>query len=234
MKRQTGNMLMEALLALAIIGMIASAALPMLKAGQIEESARAVADDMSSFQRIAAQHFISNRSAYEAAMKDGTGADKLCMVGVNPDTGAGGVQANSTTQHTCAIDGSMLKYLLAMPKDMNPTNRFGEAWVAVFRQIYDKETTPKPTGAVDMLVISAVVNGVAAPVVPDAERYSEVVSAATILGGTGGYLPDADRSTCVAQRATSKYEVCGNGWKVKLDDFISAADLTAFSNRLAN
>ena len=232
-KSQSGNMLLESLLAVAIIGMIASAAVPMMKTGRIEESARAIADDMASFQALAAQHFISNRTAYEKAMADGTDANKLCKVGVNPETGAGGTQANSTTQKTCAIDGLMLKYLMAMPKDMNLKNRFGESWVAIFRQVYDKATPPKPTGAVDMLVVSAVVSGTADAVLPDPDRYAEVVSAAAVLGGTGGYIPDADRSTCIAERETSKFEVCGNGWRVKLDDFLSAADLTAFSNRLA-
>ncbi|CAN7741894.1 type II secretion system GspH family protein [Acidovorax sp. LjRoot118] len=232
---QQGNFMIEALLAVLIVGMMAAATVPMMQEGRIEQNARSAADDMVSFQQAAAQHFISNRSAYETAMKDGTGADKLCKVGIDPVAGTGGMQANSVTKKTCAVDGSMLKYLLAMPDDMNLKNRYGESWVAIYRLIYDTETPPAPTGAVDMLVVSAAVAGAPAPqVVPDGQRHKEGLAAAAIVGGSGGLVPDADRATCVASKTAGKYEVCGNGWRVNLSDFVDAPDLAAFSDRLAN
>jgi hypothetical protein len=235
MKKQRGSFMFEALLAVLIVGMMAAYAVPMMQAGRIQENGKSTADSFSSFQQAAAQHFISNRSAYEAAMKDGTNADKVCMVGVDPVTGAGGAQANSVTKKTCAIDGSMLKYLKALPADLSLKNRYGESWVAIFRLIYDNQATPAPTGAVDMLVVSAAVAGAAAPqVIPDAERHKENLAAAGLVGGSGGLVPDADRATCVASKTGGKYEVCGNGWRVNLSDFVDPTGVTAFADRLTN
>ena len=120
---QSGFALSDALLAVAIAGLVTMAALPVLTAGQDEVAARASADDLSSFQQLFAQHFVANRSAYLAAMADGTGAASLCLYKVNIADGSGGTQANSTTLHTCAIDGSMLIYLKAAPANLNLVNR---------------------------------------------------------------------------------------------------------------
>lgn len=231
--RSRGNMLVEAMLAIAIVGFLMTAVLPMIQTAQIEQSARSTADDFASFQTAAAQHFIANRSAYEAAATDGTGADKLCKVGVDPNTGAGGTQANSTTKKTCALDTAMLMYLGALPKSMRTTNRYGESWVAIYRMVYDTAATPAPTGAVDMLTVSAAVTGTPAAVTPDEVRHREIVTGAALQGGSGGFVPDADRAVCTASRAQSKYEVCGAGWKVNLADFVDTPQVTAFGGRLA-
>jgi hypothetical protein len=223
------------MLAVALMGLVVSAAMPLIIAGQDEVAARSGADDQSSFQQMAAQHFISNRAAYEAAMADGTGAGSLCRVNVNPVDGSGGSQANSVSLHTCAVDTTMLAYLQALPREMRLTNRFGDRWVAIFRQLYDQQNQPKPNGGVDMLIVSSGL-GLSAlgPVTPDDRRHREITTAAAINGGVGGYVPDADRSTCVTSRALEKYEVCGNGWKVNLGDFVDAAQVQLFSARLAN
>jgi hypothetical protein len=233
-RHSKGFALLDTMLAVAVAGLVVSAALPMIIAGEDEIAARSLADDQSSFQQLAAQHFIANRSAYEAAMLDGTGADSLCRVNVNPVDGSGGIQANSLSMHTCALDVTMLAHLQALPRDMRLTNRFGERWVAIFRQLPDRQSLSQPGGAVDMLVVSSGSGpGAPNPVAPDERRYREITSAAAISGGTGGYVPDADRATCVSSRAQAKYEVCGNGWKVNLGDFVDAAMVDLFAARLA-
>jgi len=52
------------------------------------------------------------------------------------------------------------------------------------------------------------------------------------MGATGGVLPDRDRGKCVVDAGAGKYEVCGNGWKVKLDDFLDSGQLSAFTGLL--
>lgn len=222
------------MLAAALVGLVMSAAMPMIIAGQDEIAARSGADDQNSFQQMAAQHFVSNRATYEAAMADGTGAGSLCRVNVNPVDGSGGSQANSVSLHTCAVDATMLAYLQALPRDMRLTNRHGDRWVAIFRQLRDSPSSAQPNGAVDMLVVSSGLGlGPLGPVAPDERRHREITSAAAINGGMGGYVPDADRSTCVTSRALERYEVCGNGWKVNLGDFVDAAQVQMFAARLS-
>ena len=68
----------------------------------------------------------------------------------------------------------------------------------------------------------------------NARRYQTARIAAGYLGGNGGTVPDTDREVCVAKRAAATYQACGDGWKANLADFISAAELTLFANRLPN
>jgi len=67
-------------------------------------------------------------------------------------------------------------------------------------------------------------------------NYLELATVGEIMGGNGGVIPDKDRTTCKAVRSTSTYEACGTqgGWKVDLSKFISAVQLTTFSNNLPN
>ena len=220
------------LLATVLIGLLSAMAIPMLVRSLDDRAAKATADDYSIFNSAVSAHFLANRAAYVAAMTDGTGADTLCKVGVNPATGAGGLQANNPALHTCAIDGSMLKYLQALPTMVRDANRYGEQWVAIFKLSYTTVAPIAPTGGVEMLVVSAAVTTGGDSVPPDARRYSEANTAAGFTGGNGGVIPDADRSTCVVNKTASIYQACGNGWKVNLSDFISPAQLGAFSNRI--
>ena len=224
----------EALLTTVIVAAIAAAMMPMIVKNADEKAAKVTADDLSAFQAAASAHFQANRTAYESAMADGTGAANICKVGVDPVTGSGGLQANNTTLHTCAIDGTMLKYLQSLPPNIQPNNRYGEQWVAIFRQVYTTVAPIQPTGGVEMLVVSAKVTGGAAAVVADGRRHSEAMAASEMVSGLGGVIPDTDRSTCVAKRGSSVFEACGNGWRVRLQDFISPTELSSFANRLPN
>lgn len=231
---QRGLALTEIMLGTAIVALLAYTAAPLLVSSLDDRQSKATADDFGIFQEAAAAHFKANRSAYESAMQDGTGATNLCKIGVNPINGSGGLQANNTTLHTCAVDASMLRFLQALPTQVQSNNRYGEQWVAIFKQVYTTVAPIQPTGGVEMLVVSAKVTGTPSVVTPDKRRFSQAVNAADFTGGNGGFIPDANRSTCVVSRTASIYEACGNGWKVNLANFISPTQLATFSNRVTN
>lgn len=232
-QRQRGIALMEMALAVGLAALIYLSIGPLIIKSQDVSVAKSVATDYTAFRAAASAHFQSNRGAYEAAMSAGTDADKLCKVGVNAD-GTGGTVVNSTTMHRCAIDVSMLRFLQALPSNVADRNRYGETWVAIFKQVYDNAPTPAPTGAVEMFIVSARVDGTAPAVPSDPRAYDEAMTASGFVSGQGGVVPDADRSTCVASRAAGKYEACGPGWKANLADFLEPSEVTAFSSRLSN
>lgn len=225
--------MVELLLATALISAIALIVAPMMVRMNDDVSSRSTADDYSLFQAAAASHFQANRETYMAALTDGTGAANLCKLGVALD-GTGGIVANNTTLKTCAVDGSMLRFLQSLPVQVRERNRYGERWVAIFRAVYTTTAPIQPTGGVEMLIVSADVDGVGGVVLRDSRRYGEATVAADFTGGSGGVVPDADRSTCVVNKTTNRFEACGNGWKVNLSDFISPGQLAAFANRVQN
>lgn len=228
---QHGIALADILLAVAVTGLIVAGSMPLLARNSDDLAAKALADDLKAFKAVAEEHFKSNRAAYEAAMTDGTGASTLCRIGVNPVDGSGGTVANSTTLHTCAIDGTMLRFLKVLPATIRPRNAYGESWVAVYRLVYDGTT---PTGGVEAIFASASTDGSATAVPAHARRYQTARIAAGYLGGNGGVVPDTDREVCVAKRAVATYQACGDGWKANLADFVNPAQLTVFANRLSN
>lgn len=232
MRKQTGFALFEQLLAVALLTAVMAMLAPYMVQSVDDRAAKATADDFSLFQSAASAHYLANRTAYASAMTDGTGADKLCMIGVDPTTGAGGTQTNNTTLHTCIVDASMLKYLQALPDQVRSTNRYGEQWVAIFKQVYTKVAPITPTGGVEMLIVSANIDGTAGVVAQDARRYGEAVTASELAGG--GVIPDGDRAICKASKTLGIFEACGNGWHVNLADFLDPTQLQAFGNRLPN
>jgi type II secretory pathway pseudopilin PulG len=229
--RQRGIALADVLLAVAVTGLIVAGAMPLLVRNSDDLAAKAMADDLKAFKSVAEEHFKANRAIYEAAMTDGTGASSLCRIGVNPADGTGGSVANSTTLHTCAIDGNILRFLKVLPATIRPRNAYGESWVAVYRMVYNGIT---PTGGVEAIFASASTDGTATAVPANARRYQTARTAAGYLGGNGGIVPDTDREVCIAKRAAATYQACGDGWKANLADFVSPAELTVFSNRLPN
>lgn len=232
LKATQGSALLEMALALIVIALVYVAALPWMTRQQDAVAAKSLSNDHTQFAAAASAYFQSNRAAYLAAMKDGTGADKLCLVRVNPVSGTG-VPTYNANLHRCAFDASFLKYQSALPITAGATNSYGEKWVAIFKAVYDRDTPPKPTGGVEMMVVSANLDG--GPAAPAAaSSYDRALTGAGFLEGNGGVVPDADRSTCVASRAAGKYEACGSGWRVNLADFLAADELTMFTNRLSN
>lgn len=231
-RSQKGVALIEIALALALVTLLFASFGPLFLKNQTASNAKLVALEHTAFKNAASAHFQSNRSAYISAMQDGTGADKLCKVGVLPD-GTGGAVVVSDTLHRCAVDASMLKYLGAIPSSTPDKNRYGETWVAIFKAAYNNEVPPVATGGVEMWVVSAKVDGTSGSVAANAELYDEAKTAASFTGGQGGVIPDADRSTCVASRAMGKFEACGAGWRSNLSDFLEASEVAAFAARLS-
>lgn len=228
---QQGMALADVLLAVAVTGVIVAASMPLLSRNSDDLAAKAVADDLKEFKTVAEEHFKANRAAYEAAMTDGTGAASLCKLGVNPADGSGGTVANSTALHTCAIDGTMLRFLKVLPATFRQRNAYGESWVAVYRMVYNGTS---PTGGVEAIFASAATDGSAVAVPANARRYQSARTAAGYLGGNGGVIPDTDREVCVAKRSAVIYQACGDGWKANLADFVNPAELTVFASRLPN
>ena len=72
------------------------------------------------------------------------------------------------------------------------------------------------------------------PAAQDARKLEELAASQTTLGGTGGLIPVGVLGDCVASRTSATFQVCGNGWKVNLSDFIDNAELTTFANSLPN
>lgn len=229
---QQGVAMLEVGLALVMVTLLFIMFSPLLRQNTEVAKAKGIALDQTTFQQAAQSYFTANRSAYEAAMTSGTDANKYCLVGVNAD-GTGGVSTYSATLHRCAFDVSFLRAKKVMPETVSVNNRYGESWVAIFRQIYNTATPPAPTGGYEMLVVSARIDGNASLVPADAMRYSEATTAARYAGGRGGVVPDADRSTCVASRAAGRYEVCGAGFKADLGQFLEANELSGFGSRLS-
>ena len=217
---------------MVILSLVFIAAMPWMTRQQDAVRAKSLSSDHTQFAAAAQAHFQTNRSAYAAAMKDGTDADKLCLVRVNPADGTG-TSTYSETLHRCAFDASFLRFHSALPDTTGGANGYGENWVAIFRLVYDKDTPPKPTGGVEVWIPSAALGGtVASPA--DPYSYDRSLTAAGFLEGNGGVVPDKDRSTCVASRRAGKYESCGSGWRVNLADFLESDELAAFANRLSN
>lgn len=228
---QRGLALADLLLAVAALGIMLAAALPFVARQGDELAARALADELRLFRIGAEEHFKSNRAAYEAAMADGTGAGQLCRLGINPVDGSGGVVAHSTSLHTCAVDGSLLAYLKALPPGLRPRNAYGGSWVAIHRLV---DASGSPSAGVETLLVSAAVASAGSAVPVDPQRWQIVRHAAAQLERGGGGIPDTDRSTCIARRAVATYQACGDGWKANLAQFVNATELTLFGNRLPN
>jgi type II secretory pathway pseudopilin PulG len=227
---QSGFALTDMLFAVAIAGLVIMGSLPLLNRSSDNLGSKAIADDLRAFKAVAEAHFLANRTAYEAAMTDGTGASVLCKVGVAAD-GTGGTVANDTTLHTCAIDGSMLRFLNALPASIQSKNIYGEQWVAIYRQVYNAGVA---TGGDEAMFVSAAITSGGGAVAANSRRYQNATDAGMSMGGGGGAVPDTDRQVCVAQKSSTTYQACGAGWKVSLSDFISATQLSSFGNRLPN
>jgi hypothetical protein len=232
-KRSKGVALIEIAVGLTLVSFILVASFSLLSKGNEVTKAKSISSDWTQFATAADAHFTSNRSAYIAAMTDGTDADRLCKVNVDSKTGEGGIITYDETLHRCAIDSSMLKFHAALPSTASDINPYRERWVAIFKLVYDRDDPPKPTGGVESFIVSATVDGSAPIVLADPKLYDNALTASGYTQGNGGVVPDADRATCIASRALNRYESCGAGWKINLPDFLTTTEVQAFANRLS-
>jgi len=224
--RQRGISLIESLLALAIAIVMLSALFFLLADGQTELRAKNQAERIQSFQRVAAQYYMGNRSNLLDAMDgdDGGEADVYCRINV-PENGEGGQPSHDQARHTCTVDASLLRAHRLLPPSFNDSTPHGEKLIAVFRRIYDEDGIA--TGNVDMIVLTVFADG--GQYLRNDRRHAESLSVAAHLGATGGVLPDRDRGHCKVQRSSGTYQICGNGWHLNLADFLGAEQLDAFA-----
>jgi len=225
--KQRGMTLLEALLATAIAATMMGALVHLLSDSQTELRAKNVAEQIQGFQRVAAQYFQSHRSQLLDAMdaNDKGEAKLYCQINVPPNNIDAGQPAFDLKRRTCMIDASLLQARHLLAKNALQRTAHGEKLVAVFRRLEDENQDL--TGNVEMLVLSVLDDR--ASYARNPKRFVESSSIASYLGATGGMLPDGDRGKCVVDPGAGTYEVCGNGWKLKLDDFLDSTQLSAFN-----
>lgn len=226
--RQGGFGLVEIIIGLAIAGAFLGFMLRMSSKAESQTAGRARADAIASFQQLAGQYFISNRTDIEAAMAgDATKAATYCLINVAAD-GTGGTNTMNATKHTCSFDSTLLRAKGLWPAGQTINFNSSTRHVAIFRQIMSSDAVPVPTGADEMLVVLAQLDSATGDVMTSgsvtftgdkAKAMQEAKAAMDALGGTGGYIPPgADTGPC-QYNATTK-QVCGNGWTVSLSDFL--------------
>ncbi len=230
---QSGYFLLEIIIGLGVAGLVLAYTFGVLATGQDQADGRTDADSLASFSQLSSQYFLSNRTAIELAMTDGTAAATYCKINVAAD-GTGGTTTSSTTKHTCAFDTTQLRAKGLWPASLSPDTANGNRPVAIFRQIYDTATPPVATGGVDVLIVQASKTGTLTAAHTDPHTTQTLLAAQSTLGGVGGMVPVGDLGPCSAKRSTATYQVCGNGWKVNLTDFVDSSALTTFSTALPN
>ncbi len=231
-RRHQGTSLLEIALALIVLSLVYVSAMPWITRQQDAVAAKSVSTDHTQFAAAARAYFEANRAAFVTAMKDGTGADKLCLVNVDPTSGIG-TPTYAASLHRCAIDASFLQQRAALPATASGTNAYGESWVAVFRLVYDGASPPQPTGGVETWITSAALGG-ASPISAAPYPYDRAATAAGFLEGNGGVVADKDRSTCISSTSANRFEACGAGWRVDLKNFLTSDELAQFAARLNN
>jgi len=225
-EKQRGVTLLEALLATAIAALMMGALVQLLSESQTELRAKNVADQIRDFQRVAAHYFQSNKSQVMQAMENDNNreAGQYCRVNVKRD-GTGGQAAFDTKRHTCMIDASFLQARRMLPERGAHKTVHGEKLVAIFKRRYDDDNDLL-TQDVEMLVLTVLDDN--AEYVRNKGRFMESSSIANYMGATGGVLADRDRGKCKSDKGKGVFEVCGNGWKLDLGDFVDSRQLGAF------
>lgn len=223
---QRGFSMLEVMIGLALTGTILTGALVMMTRADDQTAGRNKADILVSFQQLAGQYFIANRTDIEAAMAgDAAKSGIHCLLNVAAD-GSGGLVTANSTKHTCAFDATLLRAKGVWPSGMSVNAMGNGRYVAIARQIMSTDAVPVPTGADEMLIVHAPLSGgdvMTSGTVAfsgDAKRAIEEIQASmAAMGGSGGYVPPgADYGNC-QYNATTK-QVCGTGWAVSLSDFI--------------
>ncbi len=215
-RKQRGMALAETVLAIAVGAAMLMGIAHVMRQGQSDLRARTLAEQQQAFMNAAGNFYLANSAKMLAAMADGTEAADWCVVGADPATGVGGTVSSDATLRTCALDADWLKWKQAIPAGFKSVNAHNQRWVAIFKRVYEGAT---PTDAVEMLVVGANDEGNANSV----RDMRELQSAANLVGGAGGYVPDTDRVVCTYSADENTYEACGTqgGWKVDLRNFVN-------------
>lgn len=152
---ERGFSMIEAMIGVAIMSTALIFALRTTDQSNSEQRGQQDAETLSTFQQLAAQYFISNRTAMMAAMISTDASDANvqthCVVKiptvtatVNPGTtpgsaGTNGTLAWSSTKKTCAMDATLLQakgQWPNLPIDFQDTAMGGQwRYVAIFRRV---------------------------------------------------------------------------------------------------
>ena len=223
-KKQGGMSIIESMVGTALIGTLLASVMVLQSRAGNETSGRSNADSLASFQQLAGQYFISNRTAIESAMGGDAASITLhCQINVASGSSVG-TNANNTTKRTCAFDTTLLRAKGLWPAGISTDVAGPGRWVAIARQVMSSGTA---TGASEMLIVMAplvagnVSSGSAVSFTGDTRRASEEISAGmAALGANGGFIPPgSDYGNC--QYNVTTKQVCGTGWVVTLSDFIN-------------
>ena len=227
-RMQRGFSLIEIVVGTALTGLVLASALALAQRSNDQTTGRSQADQLTSFQQLAGQYFIANRTAIEAAMGgDATKAAQYCQINV-PLGSTTGTLATNSAKRTCAFDATLLNANGLWPVGMSVDAIPGQArYVAIVRQIMTTGGTPAPTGADEMLIVLAPESGGNVQTTGtvafsgDVKRAADQIEASmAAMGGTGGFIPPGtDYGNCQYNATTE--QVCGAGWAVVLSDFIN-------------
>lgn len=209
-RRRRGVTLLEALLAVGLSILLLSSLASLLVEGQRELKARNEAEQLQSFQRAAAQYFLARRAAMLRAMEPGEDRerdpDRVCPLRREVRT--------QSPRVVCGIDAAALLRTGFLPPSFSPHNTFGEPLVAVFRRSTGLDGALGDD--VEMLAVALFTSSASEP---SAQRQATSLSAASLLGASGGVLPTRDNpGRCGANNSEGSW-ACGNGWEVQLEAF---------------
>lgn len=150
-----GLSLLETMIGLALMGAALTFALKASDQSNGEQRGRQDAETLATFQQLAAQYFVSNRTAMMSAMVSTDASDanvqthcviKVATVtatvapGTTPGSaGANGTLAWSSTKKTCAMDATLLQAKSqwpGLPIDFQDPAMGGQwRYVAIFRRV---------------------------------------------------------------------------------------------------
>lgn len=249
-----GIAVLEIILAVAAVGAMLSFYLKLADKQLNEQRGRAEVENETTFQQLALQYFTANRTAMIAAMGSATVTADVtahCAVKVTntanpivPGTSAGAAGANGTlawsaTKHTCAFDTSFLRAKSIWPTDVLSSQDpdMGGEWryAAVFRRTSSGATL---TENVEMLVVRMDMDGTlpsgltADHWTKDTARKQAAEAGRKARGSAGGSMPIGNVGWCSSTK--SQTEICGNGWKANLSNFIDDTQLAALRDKLPN
>jgi hypothetical protein len=221
---QIGNSLLELVIGLGLVMAMSLAVLEMNNKAQAQEKGRLGADALQAFSQVATQYFIANRVALESTMSGQSEAglaNGLCAINFSTLTPLGVPSAN-TLKHTCAIDTSLLREKGLWPQSLS-IDQGSQRFVAVFR-LLGLPGSSMP--ADEVLIFSAELQegmvrtqGEVLFTAAMSQFVEQTAASLGSLGAAGGYVPPGrDYGNC-HYNAQLK-EICGQGWRVNVADFL--------------
>lgn len=228
-RRQRGISLIESIIAVGLMGAAVVLVTQYRSSESSVDTGRKDGQTLQSFQALAAQYFINNRSEIEAAINASSSSDamvkKHCVGFIENIDGElndqNGKVLWSGTKNTCAFDLTLLQHKGLSPA-FNVSHAHPSGGVGTFRHVavFRREAGPVPdtlSADTQMLVLAVAENGggsvpITSPVIKNFQGQMRV------LGESGGVVPVGQYGNCTAN--STKVEVCGQGWRFDLSDWV--------------